>query len=194
MAANIIPSNNKCSICGKNAVARNLCPAHYSKLQKQGRFKGEKSRYTGHMTLPERLEYLSERVTESGCQIWTAHVSKKGYGRIGVNNKVMMAHRVAYEVANGAIPKGMAVCHRCDVPSCINPNHLFLGTFYENSMDMVKKGRHKHGESHFAAKLTDEDILKIRSDNRSGSQIAKDYGISKNYISNIKLKKNWSHV
>lgn len=194
MAAISISSNHICSICGAKAIARNLCTSHYSKLQREGKFTGIHSRYTGHMPLSERLEHTSERVTETGCMIWLGYVTKKGYGKIGIDNKVQLARRAAYELVNGPIPKGMAVCHRCDVPSCINPNHLFLGTFYENSMDMVKKGRHKHGEGHFNAKLTEKDILKIRSDNRSGPKIAEDYGISKTYISAIKLKKAWSHV
>lgn len=194
MAAISISSNHVCSICGVKAVARNLCQSHYSKLQREGKFKGVNSRYTGHMPLAERLEHTSERITETGCMIWLGYVNKKGYGRIGIDNKVQLTHRVAYELVNGAIPKGLAVCHRCDVPSCINPNHLFLGTFYENSMDMVKKGRHKHGERHFNAKLTERDILKIRSDNRSGSQIGKDYGVTQSAISAIKLKRLWAHV
>lgn len=80
---------------------------------------------------------------KTGCWLWT---SKKGvplntYGSIRVDTVPMPAHRFSYDHFNGAIPDGMLVCHKCDTPPCVNPDHLFLGSYRDNAIDKVKKGR-----------------------------------------------------
>jgi len=82
-----------------------------------------------------------EPVTESGCWIWMGSTTQKGYGDIKYDKKHHRAHRLSYELHNGAIEDGLMVCHSCDTPSCINPEHLFMGTAQDNTDDMVKKGR-----------------------------------------------------
>ena len=77
----------------------------------------------------------------SECVIFQGTKSDKGYGRVWHNGKMVRAHRLAYETHVGPIPKGMFVCHRCDNPPCINPEHLFLGTTTDNIRDAVAKGR-----------------------------------------------------
>lgn len=75
----------------------------------------------------------------SGCWIWMGRTSSRGYGELGSG---LRAHRVAYELENGAIPEGKIICHKCDVPLCVNPHHLFAGTWADNVHDMIEKGRH----------------------------------------------------
>ena len=77
-----------------------------------------------------------------GCHIWINGKSSNGYGNIRNNGKKVAAHRASYTIYNGPIPHGMVVCHSCDVPLCVNPAHLFLGSYSDNTKDSVNKNRH----------------------------------------------------
>ena len=77
----------------------------------------------------------------SGCWLWIGGILGSGYGSFSINDKTVLAHRVSFEIYKQEIPKGLCVLHKCDVPCCVNPNHLFVGTLKENSQDKVKKKR-----------------------------------------------------
>lgn len=128
------------------------------------------------------------RVDENtGCWNWTAAITEDGYGRIKIAGNRRFAHRISYELHNGAIPVGVLVCHECDDRTCINPRHLFLGTQADNVADMVAKGRQSRGDSHARAKLTSADVAAIRaSQGASRRELAKRYSISIGYISAIR--------
>lgn len=142
------------------------------------------------------------------CWLWTGAKSDKGYGRIKERRKYLKAHRVSYEIANGSIPEGegyhgTCVCHSCDTPACVNPEHLFLGPARLNRQDCVEKNRHWRGErmsaqirgeGHPRHRLKESDILAIRKDRRIARLIADDYGVSIGHIYNIKDKRCWSHL
>lgn len=131
--------------------------------------------------------------TES-CWIWTGLISDRGYGRFAIAGKMQLAHRVSYELFKGEILDGLLVCHECDNPPCVNPNHLFIGTHADNMHDMHAKGRGMRGESHTNSKFTQEQILEIHFDSRSLGKIAAAYGISKSHACGIKKGVFWRHL
>lgn len=110
------------------------------------------------------------------------------------NGKYRLAHRVAYELFIGPIPEGLVVCHRCDIPLCVNPSHLFLGTPMDNQRDKIKKGRQAKGAKSGTPKLTEQDIREIRAASGSQQSIADRYGCSQVRVSQIKRGKGWRHV
>ena len=132
----------------------------------------------------------------NGCWIWTAAKLWFGHGAFTVNGKMLRAHRVSFEIANGSIAEGMYVCHRCDVPPCINPKHLFEGSSADNSRDMALKGRaaHQHGELHGASKLTDEAVRQIRDSTEKQKDLAARHRVSRALICLIKSRKVWKHL
>lgn len=145
-------------------------------------------------TLAECIERRSVLVPWSGCRLWLAACTRAGYGLFSFKGKLMYAHRAAWLVANGELPAGMLVCHRCDIPSCINPDHLFLGTCLDNSRDAVRKDRDAHGERHGNAVLTAEQVRAIRADQRSSRVTADEYGIASSTVRRIRRGVDWARV
>lgn len=148
------------------------------------------------MKLPPRF-WDKVAVLSNGCWNWTANKNSTGYGRfmLGAKNPIR-SHRASYQHFKGKIAEGMCICHTCDNPSCVNPAHLFEASHQGNMADMTAKGRHHDvkGENHHLNKLTEEDVLSIRDDERSMTVIAKDYGVTKQNIWRIKNKKTWLHI
>jgi len=148
----------------------------------------------------ERCERQIEPEPNSGCWLWTGIKNNMGYGyaSVGHSGKVL-AHRVMYASRYGEIPRGGIVRHTCDLPACVNPDHLRLGTMKENTQDMLRRGRHRvvavRGEAHRWAKLTAEQVMDIRARYR-GSRLAlsQEYGVSPSLISMVAHGRCWKHL
>lgn len=142
-------------------------------------------------------EFFSKcRVAESGCWIWIGRRTTGGYGSIG-RGKDKLAHRLAYRLFKGEVPKDLWVLHSCDTPSCCNPAHLRAGTPKDNVADCKERGRlnrPSRGARNQLAKLTDADVLDIRNSTLSSKALAAKYGIDRTNVHAIVAGKTWTHV
>lgn len=156
-------------------------------------------------TLQERFDEKWIPITESGCWIWTGYADDQGRGQIRINGATKRAHRISWELTNGPIPDGLHCLHHCDVPSCVNPDHLYIGTHQDNMDDMTRRGRRVYpiipdnsGENHGLSKLTKEKVLLIRRycDLKKWPQrtISKLFGICNQHVSDIHTRKRWCHI
>lgn len=148
----------------------------------------------------------------SDCWLWTGCIGKgrgDGYGTLCCEGRVQRAHRVAWQIANGPIPAGMQVLHHCDTRNCVKPEHLFLGTNYDNVQDKVAKGRHprglqasltsnpRRGEDHPKALLTEARVLEMRSLYTGGMRvkaIADRFGMRCHVANMVIHGRRWAHV
>lgn len=149
------------------------------------------------MNAKERFMAKVMPVPESGCWIWDGYTdAKMGYGMFWWNGSMRLSHRVSHELFVSPVPKGMHVCHACDVPSCVNPAHLWLGTNADNVADKVRKGRARNlrGEQHPMAKLSQDQVIAIRRSPKSGRWVAKEFGIDRSTVQYIRNGKLWGHL
>jgi hypothetical protein len=145
------------------------------------------------------------RETVGGCWEWQRSRLPSGYGRVSVEGVLTYTHRWAYELAVEAIPESLHVCHHCDNPPCIRPDHLFIGTAAENIADRDRKGRDRwrlpefqtRGENHPISKLTDESVRESRALSRSGvsvTELARKFDVSWNTMKKVICRTTWRHV
>ena len=131
------------------------------------------------------------------CWEWIGLKDEKGYGRFHAKHQTLISSRVAFFFHTGVIDENLLVCHICDNTSCVNPDHLWLGTKAANNFDKSFKGRDSKGSMRPNAILNEEEVKDILGRSRNGESnvsIAKIYGVSDKTISNIKYGRKWKHV
>lgn len=196
--------NAVCSIseCERPAVARSWCRAHWKHWRRWGDptyFQTEKPRK------PIGDRFWSKVDAGEGCWEWKASRDALGYGffRVTTRESMKKAHRVAWELTNGPIPDGLVVCHRCDNPPCVRPDHLFLGSLSDNTQDSIAKGRWNvtpthYGETSPLSKLTAEQVDAIRHRYATGGirqrELAEEYGVQQSTISKIVRGVRWKQA
>lgn len=149
--------------------------------------------------------FWSKVAKGDGCWLWTAGKGARDYGLFGVpcwwgpRRAAVRAHRLSWAITHGRVPPSdMCICHRCDNPTCVRPDHLFLGTLKDNVQDCERKGRGNHakGERQHCAKLTEADVREIRGPLRhiSTPKLAVRYGVHHSRISAARAGRTWKHV
>ena len=151
---------------------------------------------TTQITLLDKFNASYKKIGE--CWIWNDKLLSTDYGVFYISGTSYLAHRMSYALFIDAIPKELFVCHKCDNPSCVNPDHLWLGTQADNMADAAKKGRMPRGEKSTNSKLTEKQITELlnlyATGNYSQEQIAKMFSISRTVVSNLLHNKTWKHL
>ncbi len=188
----------KCSVptCDRAAVARGWCHNHYYAARKHGDPTKLVLKQHHGKTLRERFDLYTKK--SEGCWTWVGYTDPNGYGRLNIKNAPILAHRISYEIHYGNIQDGLCVCHKCDNPRCVNPDHLFLGTQADNIADMEQKGRARkrglRGADSPLAKIGEKDVREIRDTDTSAAKLGKKFGVSPTTIWDIRHRKSWKHL
>lgn len=135
----------------------------------------------------------------SGCWLWSRGQTSDGYGSFQMGGRTVLAHRASWVIHGRGDPAGRVVCHSCDTPCCVNPDHLFLGTHADNMADMRNKGRadRKLGQRNGRAALTDDqarEVLDLKGLGFEQRGIARAYGVSDSTVSRIIRRESFPHV
>jgi hypothetical protein len=131
------------------------------------------------------------------CWLWTGSFDKDGYGQMrdGIRKIQDRGHKFSYRLHFGEIPVGMCICHKCDNPSCVNPDHLFLGSHRANQDDKMAKNRHAKGETQGHSKLTNEQIAQIRARaNEDYKVLCSEFNVVPSTVYRIWHKQSWKHL
>jgi len=171
--------------------------AHQFKANKSGRCRKCTQLTNSKEELFTRFYANVQPEPNTGCWFWDGSLRNDGYGQFAVNGKQHGSHRLSYQLHKGPIPLGMQVCHTCDTPSCVNPDHLWLGTPKDNAVDKVAKGRINpaFGEANGGSKLTNEQIILIRelyeAKHLNQRELGEKFSVAHQTISKIVRKERW---
>lgn len=173
------------------------------------------SRYGSQQYCGPRCKYEAYVVKQDGCWGWNGVLHNTGYGKFTLpDGTYIFAHRFAHEEFIGPIPDGMFVLHKCDNPTCTNPEHLYAGTCKDNSRDCWTRGRASppprypgkkplaellaekrvRGEEHHSSKLTEDNVITILLSGERGAVLARRFGVARSLVSAIRKRKVWKHL
>jgi hypothetical protein len=182
-----------CLECERPICARRLCAKHYNQKLRRGLLD---QFATKRRTVTARYSEKVDRTDARGCHPWTGSLDKNGYGYFRVNDRMVKAHRWAYENFIGTLNPREVVRHTCDNPRCQNPRHLLKGSVRDNVHDMISRGRTGDfaGVSNGKAKISERDVLNIRKSTRDPKALAVAYNMTVTNIRAIQKRLTWKHV
>ena len=141
---------------------------------------------------------LKRLIDSNGCWIWTGAKYKSGYGAVSYLNTSCKTHRLSMHFWKGFdLSSNNPVCHMCDVPACFNPDHLYVGTYKQNTFDAIDRGRFCVGELHHKAKLSNNQVIDIRKMYQKGhsvADIADKFSVSRKLIRRVITRETWKHI
>lgn len=184
--------------CNGKVVGWGFCQKHYRRYMKYGSPDPKKN---DHTPMEIRFWRFVDKRASNECWNWIG-TKLNGYGRFSIGSKESGsdgAHRISWRMHNNAeIPDGMVVMHSCDNPSCVNPSHLSLGTYKENTADMIAKGRKRvvspKGEGNGKSLLNEEKVRIIKQSNLSHAELARKLGVSPNCVRGVRIGRTWTHI
>ena len=158
----------------------------------------KRGRQPRNWTAVEHIEKYSIPEPNSGCWLWLGHTDGFGYGKTMFGKRTYRAHRLSWEAHRGHPPGDRFVCHKCDVPACVNPDHLWLGTHDDNMRDMRAKGRHpftdQRGEANPFSRLTEDIVRRVRAASGTCPDIAIRFGLNKWTVHDVRARRTWRHI
>ena len=190
-----------CSVQGCDRPYRTggFCDMHAQRMRRLGTTDEPPTKPRG--SLSKRFWRKVAKGQPNECWEWLGGKRTNGYGQIqegGKGSGTLSAHRTSYSIHFGKIPKGLVVMHKCDNPSCVNPNHLMLGTHKANILDMINKGRRvvvaPLGTENGKAVLDEEKVRFIRQSKDRHTVVARQLGVSPNAVRGVRIGRTWSHV
>lgn len=174
----------ECSVegCSAKVYAKGMCKLHYKRQWRNG--SPHVSRPCLHLPVEQKFWlYVSKK---EGCWEWGGYKDKDGYGKLRVGKTNRSAHRISWELHHGEIPPSLFVLHKCNNPSCVRPDHLYVGDQFDNMRDRTVSGNAPRGESHPNCKFSSEVVSAVRSAGGTYRQISRIFGISESQVGNIK--------
>ena len=179
-----------CALCSKVFSAiRPYSRSRWAEIRFCSRRCASKSRGNGREPAPLSTRFWAKVSRGESCWEWTASTFKSGYGKINGGKRTLYAHRVSWEIHNGTVPDGLFVCHHCDNRKCVRPDHLFLGTAADNSLDAASKGRLGIKLTQRAANM----IRKLSSDGARTRCLASAFGVSATTIRVVRRGETWKY-
>ena len=189
----------KCSVegCESPTRANGMCNKHNLRMRHHGTTDDNARTHA-----PLEVRFFRKVNKTETCWIWTGNIRPNGYGSIqegGKGSKTLSSHRLSYRLHKGEIPEGMVVMHSCDNPICVNPDHLSVGTYKDNTHDMIGKGRKRtvapKGIHNGGAKLNDDLVRYIRQNiHKPHAALARELNVGITTIRGVKSGRTWSHV
>ena len=178
----------KCVECTQDASRR-----------RDDKIKRQYACYRGNEPLSKRIFDGSMTIPESGCWIWMRALTRSGYGQLTYLNRHMEAHRASWITHRGEIPDGLGVLHRCNIRSCVNPDHLYLGGQKENVADAIAAGTFRSpprrlGSFHPLSKLNEGQARKIKYGTEPAVVVADSFGVKVQTVYAIRSGRQWKHV